>query len=85
MKILNSKGSSIDPFGIPAATAFLVLALLLIVYNFLDNCILKLRPSLRNRIWPTSLAKWLSVRLRTKWLWVRVQLQSIKLQISRLL
>ena len=24
-----------------------------------------------------SLAKWLSVRLRTKWLWVRVQLQSL--------
>ena len=32
-----------------------------------------------------SLAKWLSVRLWTKWLWVRVQLQSLKLQISRLL
>ena len=31
-----------------------------------------------------SLAKWLSVRLRTKWLWVRVPLQSLKLQISRL-
>ena len=31
------------------------------------------------------LAKWLSVRLWTKWLWVRVQLQSLKLQISRLL
>ena len=28
-----------------------------------------------------SLAKWLSVRLRTKWLWVRVQLQSVELQI----
>ena len=25
-----------------------------------------------------SLAKWLSVRLRTKWLWVRVQMQSLK-------
>ena len=25
----------------------------------------------------TSLAKWLSVRLRTKWFWVRVQLQSL--------
>ena len=24
-----------------------------------------------------SLAKWLSVRLRTKWFWVRVQLQSL--------
>ena len=29
-----------------------------------------------------SLAKWLCVCLRTKWLWVRVQLQSLKLQIS---
>ena len=26
-----------------------------------------------------SLAKWLSVRLRTKWFWVRVQLQSLHL------
>ena len=25
-----------------------------------------------------SLAKWLSVRLRTKWFWVRVQLQSLQ-------
>ena len=25
-----------------------------------------------------NLAKWLSVRLRTKWLWVRVQLQSLR-------
>ena len=25
----------------------------------------------------TSLAKWLSVRLRTKWLWVRIPLQSL--------
>ena len=33
----------------------------------------------------TSLANWLSVRLWTKWLWVRVQLQSLKLQIPRLL
>ena len=31
-----------------------------------------------------SLAKWLSVRLRTKWLWVRVPFQSLKLQILRL-
>ena len=31
-----------------------------------------------------SLAKWLSVRLRTKWFWVRFQLQSLHLQISRL-
>ena len=26
-----------------------------------------------------SLAKWLSVRLRTKWFWVRVQLQSLQI------
>ena len=32
-----------------------------------------------------SLAKWLSVRLRNKWFWVRVQLQSLNLHISRLL
>ena len=32
-----------------------------------------------------SLAKWVSVSLRTKWFWVRVQLQSLKLQMSRLL
>ena len=25
-----------------------------------------------------SLAKWLSVRVRTKWFWVQVQLQSLK-------
>ena len=29
-----------------------------------------------------SWAEWLSVRLRTKWLWVRVPLHSLKLQIS---
>ena len=28
-----------------------------------------------------SLTRWLSVRLRTKWLWVRVQLESFKLKI----
>ena len=28
---------------------------------------------------------WFSVRLRTKWFWVSVQLQSLKLQISQLL
>ena len=31
-----------------------------------------------------SLSKWLSVRLWTKWLWVRVQLQSFNLETSRL-
>ena len=29
-----------------------------------------------------SLAKWSSVRLRARWLWVRVPLQLLKLQIS---
>ena len=32
-----------------------------------------------------SLTKWLSFHLGTNWLWVRVQLQSLKLQILRLL
>ena len=32
----------------------------------------------------TSLAKWFSVCLQTKWLWIQVQLQSLKLQISHL-
>ena len=31
------------------------------------------------------MAKWLSVRLRTKWLWVRIPLLPLKLQIWRLL
>ena len=32
-----------------------------------------------------NLAKWLSVRLRTKWLWARISMLSVKLQIWRLL
>ena len=32
-----------------------------------------------------SLANWLSVHLQTKWLWVRIQLVSLKLQMWRLL
>ena len=32
-----------------------------------------------------SLAKWLSVCLQTKWLWVRILFLSLKLQIGRLL
>ena len=31
-----------------------------------------------------SFAKWFNVRLRTKWLWVRIPLQSFKLQILHL-
>ena len=32
----------------------------------------------------TSLAKWLSAQLRTKWLWVRIPLLSLKLQVWHL-
>ena len=32
-----------------------------------------------------NLVKWLSIPLGTKWFWVRLQLQSLKRQISRLL
>ena len=32
-----------------------------------------------------SFGKWLSVRLQTKWLWFRIPLQSLKLQVRRLL
>ena len=32
-----------------------------------------------------NLAKWLSVHLRTKWLWIRIALPSLKLQLWRLL
>ena len=40
------------------------------------------------QIWRTQwwfIFKWLSVRLRTKWLWVRIPLLALKLKISRLL
>ena len=39
---------------------------------------------LANLAKPVSLIRWLSVRLRTKLLWMRISLQSLKLQISRL-
>ena len=39
----------------------------------------------KHSVWLTSLAKWFSVRLQTKWLWVRILLLSLKLQIWRLL
>ena len=32
-----------------------------------------------------SLAKWLTVYLKIKWLWIRIPLRSLKYQISRLL
>ena len=31
----------------------------------------------------SHLAKWLSVRLRTKWLWVRIPLRSIKIWVDQ--
>ena len=36
----------------------------------------------RKKKW-TSLARWLTVRLPTKWLWVRIPLLSVKFQIWR--
>ena len=36
----------------------------------------------KKSIFFSSLAKWLSVQLTTKWFWVQVQLQSLNLQIS---
>ena len=44
----------------------------------------KLKYFNRHKLIGTRTHKWLSVRLWTKWLWVRVPLQSLKLQISRL-
>ena len=38
-----------------------------------------------NHLAKLTRSKWLSVCLRTKWFWVRVHLQSLNLQISRLL
>ena len=37
--------------------------------------------ALSNCNWPNGLTKWLSVHLQTNWFWVRVQLQSLNLQI----
>ena len=53
IELLNSKGLSVEPYGTPAATAFVVLALLLITnlcLNFLNNRTYELTHSLRNRI-----------------------------------
>ena len=36
-------------------------------------------------VWLNGLAKWLSVLLRAKWLWVRILLQSIKFHVLNLL
>ena len=48
---------------------------------FLLNCKVCAKVQLNHLV---SLAKWLSVHLQTKWLWVQVPLQSLKLQILRL-
>ena len=37
-----------------------------------------------NLLQRASLTRWLSGRLQTKWLWVQIPLQSLKIQISRL-
>ena len=53
MKILNSKGPSIDPCGTTASTAVVALALLLITtifLRFLNNYTLELTHPLRNRM-----------------------------------
>ena len=39
----------------------------------------KVNPHSRVTLYLSILAKWLTVRLRTKWFWVRVQLQSLNL------
>ena len=63
---------------------FFFFSFLIYGYNFV-SLLGQTRQWQRGEYELSSLAKWLSVRLRTKWLWVRVQLQSLKLQISRLL
>ena len=47
-----------------------------------SHALIHLTDKIREQCKLASLAKWLCVCLRTKWLWVRVQLQSLKLQIS---
>ena len=42
------------------------------------------KQTLNHSVKLASLAKGLSVRLRTEWLWVQISLQSLKLQISHL-
>ena len=50
-----------------------------------DSWSVKLTFSLIVTFWATSTGfEWLSVHLRTKWLWVRIPLLSLKLQILRL-
>ena len=45
----------------------------------LYSCLIvkKLLARSSHEIWSASLVKWFSVRLRTKWFWVRVQFQSL--------
>ena len=62
-----------------------VLQLYLILTNVSQYAYKKECIEWQQRDWKASLAKWLSVRLRTKWLWVRISLLSLKLQIWRLL
>ena len=48
-----------------------------VTYAFQSESTLCSCLNVRELLARTSLAKWLSVRLRTKWFWVRVQLQSL--------
>ena len=88
--ILSSFSSLIWLFILPVE--FLIsLVLLVIIYFLLSDCKgtqthnhLDRKRTLKHLAKLASLAKSLSVRLRTKWLWVRVLLQSLKLQILRL-
>ena len=48
------------------------------------KCTVQISTHKTTQSFKVSLAKCLSVRLRTKWLWVQMPLQSLKLQISHL-
>ena len=54
------------------------------IYKWLTYCLVLNKHSTMLNVTGLSFAKWLSVRLRTKWLWVRVPLQSLKPQILHL-
>ena len=51
---------------------------------FFNNEMIQISKKFKKRRSGFSLAKWLSVRLRTKWVWVPIPLLSLKLQILHL-
>ena len=69
-------------FNVGSNTSLLLLQLLWLLHNIYGLIAIWL-----HNIYGlmASLAKWLSVHLQTKWSWVRVPLQSLKLHISHLL